>query len=214
MNKNALYILFGYGSYVYGTNTPSSDRDFICLSQFTDVYEDPRGICQAHSLEDFKKKIIEHDVSILESMSLILSNNAEQFRIMPWAEEYLFEILTCYRKNFNIPSLRKSFSQVSSNSFVKAKKKVVLENEDSYIGIKSLFHSIRILDFGTQIAKNKNHYIWDFHSCNDIWKDILSHKEAFLDCVGNEEKYKELIQPWKKLYNEKHSDFKKVTEKF
>lgn len=214
MDKNVLYILFGYGSRVYGTNTPSSDRDFICLSQSTDVYEDPRGTCQAYSLEDFKKKIIEHDVSILESISLILSHNTDQFRIMPWADEYLFEILTCYKENFNIPSLRKSFSQVSSNSFVKAKKKIVLENEDSYIGIKSLFHSIRILDFGTQIAKNKNHYIWDFRSCNDIWLEIYSKKDEIMKCVGNEEEYKKLTQPWKKLYNEKHSEFKKVTEKF
>ena len=36
---------------------------------------------------------------------------------------------------------------------MKAKKKISIEEEDSKIGMKSLYHSFRILAFGIQIAK-------------------------------------------------------------
>jgi len=53
----------------------------------------------------------------------------------------------------NLQTLRKSISSITSNSWVKAKKKIELPNEDSKIGLKSLYHVFRTLDFGIQIAK-------------------------------------------------------------
>ena len=53
-------------------------------------------------------------------------------------------------------------------SWVKAKRKI--EHDDIIGGEKSLFHSLRILNFGLQILE-KN-IIYDFSNANYIWKEI------------------------------------------
>jgi hypothetical protein len=51
-------------------------------------------------------------------------------------------------------SLRKKISAICNNSWVKASKKLNLVEEDDYTGLKSLFHSFRILSFGIDLAKD------------------------------------------------------------
>ncbi len=49
--------------------------------------------------------------------------------------------------------LRVAISTIVSNSWVKGKKKLIVQGDyDLNLAIKSTFHSLRILDFGTQIA--------------------------------------------------------------
>ena len=60
-------------------------------------------------------------------------------------------------------------SQKANHSFVKAKKKIEVE-KDYYVGWKSLFHSLRILVFGIQIAKEG--CISDYSAANDYWHEI------------------------------------------
>src|SRR5690606_20681238 len=99
-----------------------------------------------------------------------------------------------YLKYFKLDKskLRRSISGTSSNSFVKCKKK--LRQGDYYIGKKSLFHSLRILGFGIQIALTGkivnysayNHYLDmimdkntnDWSEYQKVFKPIFNHKKS------------------------------------
>jgi predicted nucleotidyltransferase len=72
--------------------------------------------------------------------------------------------------SINEARLRHAVCHVSSNSWVKARKK--LEGGEYRTGVKSLFHSIRIPMFGTQIAREGT--ICDFSCANSLWKEIGS----------------------------------------
>jgi hypothetical protein len=84
-----------------------------------------------------------------------------------------FAIIKKYPMNFIIKenSLRHNISHYSSNSYAKSKKKI--QQGDYYLGIKSLFHSLRMVDFGIQVSKNNS---INFQSCNHIWEDLISKK--------------------------------------
>lgn len=103
----------------------------------------------------------------------------------------------------NLQQLRKSISEKASHSWVKAKKKFEIEDDRKiYIGKKSLFHSMRIIDFGIQIARyGKIEY---YNSGVDLWlriKDIQS------------EKWKDYEAEFKPLFNEMMSEFRKWAPK-
>jgi hypothetical protein len=101
--------------------------------------------------------------------------------------------------NPNIPSLRHSFSHISSNSWVKAKKK--MEQGDYYIGVKSLFHSLRIPIFGIQIAQTGS--IYDFSVANYIHNKIFSKEWT----------WNELDSEFRPLRNSILTDFRNITTK-
>jgi hypothetical protein len=133
--------IYQYGSKNYGTENVYSDEDYIIIYDQKEKqidFNDSNSKINAtlYSLEEFKSKLEEHEPSILECVFLPIRNKFTTINI-----------------NFNIDKqkLRKSFSSVSSNSWIKCKKK--LEQGDNLIGLKSLFHSLRILDFGLQLSK-------------------------------------------------------------
>lgn len=127
---------YQYGSRVYGCHNKDSDYDFIVIVESDkDLYYSvnfPDCNFTVYSESMFIKRIQDHHISALEC---IFQNPSDP-----------------YRKYFKLDKekLRRSISAVSSNSFVKCKKK--LAQGDIYIGKKSLFHSLRILGFGIQIA--------------------------------------------------------------
>ena len=93
--------------------------------------------------------------------------------------------------------IRKNISSTASNSFVKCKKKLTVQ--DSYsprIGKKSLWHSIRLLDFGTQIMNFGK--IVNYQSVNNIYNQSMEAQD-------NWNYLKEQFQP---IYNKYHSEFK------
>lgn len=95
-------------------------------------------------------------------------------------------------------TLRHSISQTCSNSFVKAKKKFDVENEP-YIAKKSLFHSIRILLFGIQIAKHGKIINFKTPQIVSLYNDIMSSPH------NNWEPYKEKYKP---IFNYNMSAFR------
>lgn len=202
-------VVFQYGSHIYGTNTSKSDEDFIVVGGYSPVehHEDNKNI-RVFPLQDFIVFLEMHEPVAFECVSVLKMNNNRYVRVID--SKFSNIIDKFYNTTLNLIKLRKAFSQKASNSIVKAKKKCLLEDEDYYIGMKSLFHSIRLMDFGTQIAKNK--YITDFKSMSYVWHDILNKQNDFKS-VKTEDEWKELIEPWKKLYNKKHSEFKSVTSK-
>lgn len=180
-----------YGSIVYGTSDKESDIDLIFVVEDNDLKEclfAERYPCWPHnedrqhySISQFKQMIKDHDPCALEC--LFLPDDCKY-------EEYKFDF------KLDIEKLRRSFSQKSSNSWVKAKKKIDLHQEYKK-GIKSLFHSLRLLDFGIQIVNHGR--IKDYTSANHYWVKI---KEQ------NYTNWKEYKEYWQPEYNRMKSLFR------
>jgi hypothetical protein len=179
--KNNLYFL--RGSRIYQTNHENSDWDFYVIGDLNDnqkikINSLPNCNFEFFTKEEFQNEINNHEISALECL---------------WTKENNFLF------NLDLKILRKSIAQKASNSYVKAKKKLI-DNEIE-IAQKSLFHSFRILDFGTQIATNGK--IQNYSSMNFILNEIKN-----LEPNWNlwEEKFK-------KLHNQLHSEFKRKAPK-
>jgi predicted nucleotidyltransferase len=171
---------YTYGSVVYKCTTNTSDIDFIVVVESKDdnLYysvNNSEGDYTVYSEQMFIKKIREHRISALECIFQAEDDQfLDYFHVVP-------------------ELLRREISAVSSNSFVKCKKKLAI-GED-YIGKKSMFHSLRILMFGIQIAKYGK--IVDFTEANHLLPIIMDMKD------WNE--IKEYCQP---IFNSLKSEFK------
>lgn len=174
---------YRYGSRAYECHTQESDYDFIVV-----VESDNPNLYYSVNMKDtnftvyseqmFIKRIKEHHISALECIFLYKSDK--------------------YREHFELDlgQLRRSISAVASNSYVKCKKK--LKDGEKYIGMKSMFHSLRILNFGIQIAKYGE--IKNYSSAN-----------VFLELIGDTEpEWAELDKRFKPIYNMLKSYFKKL----
>lgn len=155
-----LFSIFCYGSRVYNNHHEESDYDFIIVRRQLDYKVDTvrtkDGLinCTIYSPQGFQKAIDEHEISVLECLSLpddmiVLNNKQWEFKI-------------------DLNQLRTAISHKSSNSWVKAKKK--LNDDEDYIAQKSLFHSMRMIMFGKQIAEHGK--VIDFEESNFLWDEI------------------------------------------
>jgi hypothetical protein len=126
-------------------------------------------------------------------------NNLECIFAPDWAklkEDKQFEF------KLDLVKLRHASSHISSNSWVKCKKK--LEAGEYNTAIKSFFHSIRIPMFATQIAREGR--ISNFKAANFIWNRLtLSNTKDWEWDTLNEE--------FRTTYNLMLSLFRKVTTK-
>lgn len=164
-----------YGSRVYGTDTIDSDHDFVVVSSNDINHKD----FHVFTKESFQLALDNHEIMAIEayySREIIGSNDLFHFKL-------------------DKKKLREVFSKTASNSFVKCKKK--LAQGDTYIGLKSMFHSIRILDFGIQLATTNS---IKFDSCNEIYYNLMQ--------LSNWQEVNDYAKP---IYNQKHTQFKKVT---
>lgn len=185
-------LTYPYGSRVYGTASDKSDYDYIAIDfnndslPYKEIIEDNIHV-HKYSYDEFKKELLLHKINILEIFYL---NYSDIFREN---KELNFKL--------DLKLLRHEISQKASNSFVKAKKKIEKE-KDFYVGLKSLFHSLRILDFGCQIAKNGK--IIDYSSANKYWFDIVNFNSTDWEFL------KERYQP---IYNSLATEFRKLVPK-
>lgn len=188
--------IYMYGSRVYKTTHWNSDYDVICVidNSLNDLNhkEIRNGDLNIHliTIDNFQNNLNEHKITEMECH--FLENN--------------FILKSNYNFNFNLDliKLRKSISSKSSNSWVKAKKKFEIKEEDNFIGIKSMFHSLRILNFGIQISKNNK--IIDYSSLKDIWEKMFTYYQQNKD-------YDFFNNEYKKLYNSFKTEFKIVVPK-
>lgn len=143
--KNQPHVLRGigvqemylYGSRMYETHRHDSDYDYIVI---VDEYpkEGTLVIHEDYSFhlytpDAFRRALDNHDVAIVETV-------------------YLHQDVP---EDFTLDNnkLRVAFSTVANHSWVKGKKKLIVSADyDKLAGIKSVFHSIRILDYGIQLA--------------------------------------------------------------
>ena len=183
-------ILIPYGSRVYGTHTAKSDYDYIAVvpenrraDTGTEYNYDDLNI-HIYNRRDFQDQLNHHKIHTLEAF--FHPDNK----------------LSCdFQFELQLPLLRDSISGKSSHSFVKAKKKIEVER-DFYIGWKSLFHSLRILNFGLQIATKGK--IFDYGLANAFWTEIIEAKETDWSVL------KERYQP---IYNGLATEFRKHAPK-
>jgi hypothetical protein len=117
-----------------------------------------------------------------------------------------------YKSNFKLDTgkLRHATSHISSNSWVKCKKKLTVADE-YYTGIKSLFHSIRIPMFATQIIQHSR--IVDFSCANWVWNRLIFNDKP--QYMRNKYKWTwdELDGEFREIRNEVLTEFRKVTTK-
>ena len=185
LRVKAIYL---FGSRVYGTDSEISDWDIKVIANGTvSNLELRRGMYNIHIITppDFQKLLHDHHPGALEcyfspDSAKIYESHRWDFQLKPSA-------------------LRHHYSRVSSNSWVKCKKK--LKDGEYYNGVKSLFHSIRIPMFGIQIAKYGK--ITDFSCANDIHKELVSRHWT----------WDEMDNRFRNVRNQVLSDFRSVTTK-
>lgn len=189
--KSQSVLLFPYGSRFYGTASDKSDYDYmaVLLEKKTPVQtgeEYRHGDTNVHiyTRNDWQHQLNEHKVHTLEAYFLPEGVCKTNFQF-----------------NLDLKKLRHTLSEKASHSYVKAKKKIDKE-KDFYVGWKSLFHSIRILTFGKQIAEMGR--ITDYGAANHHWFDIL--KNPHYEWEYFQKKYKP-------IYNDLATEFRKVTPK-
>ena len=163
-NDENIINAYQYGSRVYGNHHDNSDYDFIfvvnkkeesLLIQWKEID------ANIYSKEEFVEQIKSHEISVLECLFL------PEEKVIKSSQSFLNDFV------LDKASLRNSVSQKASNSWVKGKKKFLIEKDfNPYIGKKSIWHSFRMLDFGTQIAKEG--VIYDYSQSNHLYQDILN----------------------------------------
>lgn len=190
--QNNILNKYPYGSRVYRSHTDDSDADLIII---TDEYYDSQDIdIKIYTVNDFQAALDNHDISALECYFLPFQ------MVLKQEHEFTFTL--------DKIKLRSSISTIASNSFVKGKKKLtILGDYDKNLAIKSIFHSLRILDFGIQIATNGK--IVNYSSSNWILEDLkqivngLENQSAW-DAIGNK---------YKKEFNKLSTQFKSLCPK-
>lgn len=193
------FIAYRYGSRVYGTESYDSDYDYIVVSEKAEDGKEEYFYSQNdqlnvhyHTPEHWQQMVDEHKIFALES-------------IFQYDESHQ------YRKNFklDLTKLRKEISEKSNHSWVKAKKKLLVEH-DYKIGLKSFFHSFRIIMFGTQIAIDG--HIYNYKMGHTIWEPI---KALMLEINKDnvEEIYAKLIEEYKWYHNNLMTEFRKLAPK-
>ena len=199
---------FPYGSATYGIKpTEYSDVDIVAIvddsvdfsAYYNEIYEEKiykDGIeidTQYIKESNFIEMVKNHHIIALESM---------------WLPKEMFYGEYNYAQYFELDlwKLRQTISSIVSNAWAKCHKKLTVEKDyDFYRGLKSLFHCLRLLDFGIQIATYGK--IVNYASANHYWIDLWDN-----DIVSSHkwEDYKAKYQP---ELNRLKSEFVKLCPK-
>ena len=189
LHPSRVFNVYLFGSRIYGTHTDSSDWDVVIVGKNsvesieikTDLYN-----IHIYTPDKFKADLDWH-----------MPKNLECYFAPDWAklkEDMKFDL------KLDLKKLRHATSHVSSNSWVKCKKKLTIADEYN-IGVKSLYHSLRIPMFSSQIIQSGK--IIDFSCANFIWDKIMNKTWT----------WKELENEFKQLHNNVLTDFRKLTPK-
>jgi hypothetical protein len=192
LNDSNILNVYQFGSFVYGSNHANSDRDYIIVAK---KYFESKDInTHIFTIESFQSLLNECDIQMLECFF-----SPEEFILK---KTHDFKFVLDKRK------LRTSISTIASNSFVKGKKKLIVTGDyDLMAGIKSVYHSIRILSFGIQIAESG--MIYNFHKDNHIFFELLKLSTQY----ERLELWNKIQERYKKVFNSHSSLFKSLAPK-
>ena len=199
-----------YGSTIYGTANPKSDFDLIVVvDRKDDVTIESRAI--ALGREYFKLSFHKFDVNIyteeeflrglagMEISFLECTNNVRCYSDSDFGTLFFGKLHDMPK--IHLPTLRDSISRKASNSWVKAKKKLTVQEDFApLIGKKSAWHAIRIIDFGIQLATTGR--------INDVTSKTLEFFDV-MDC----ETWEEIDSKFRNMYNSLSTEFRKVAPK-
>jgi hypothetical protein len=192
INDPRLLNVYCFGSHVYGSADYNSDEDYICIVK--EMFDPINVSVHIYTIESFQSLINLHDITALECLFL-----KPEFKLK---EQHQFSFVLDKFK------LRTSISTIASNSWVKGKKKItVMGDYDLRLGIKSVFHSLRILHFGIQIGHSNK--IIDYSAANYILTDMWKLSKDFT----YNELWSEIEIKYRKLYNNLSSEFKQLCPK-
>ena len=184
--------VYRFGSKVYGTYNSKSDEDYIVVTKEKVISSDVNFTFLTN--KEFDLSLQNHDIQVLECLNL--------------PKQHILKEELSFNYTIDKGKLRVSISTISSNSWVKGKKKLtVLGDYNSYLATKSIFHSLRILDYGTQLALHGK--IQDFSSMNWLWEDLINLSNTY----SHIELWGKIEAKYKKLFNEKSSKFKSLCPK-
>ena len=157
--------IYMFGSQVYGNQTEESDYDFIVMAsnllEKQELHEGDLNI-HVHTPDVFLEGLKNYEMNYLECVFAPDFAKLQEKIILP-------------DKNFSLKTDMLKYKGIaqSFNAFHKAKERI--GEGDMWRGVKSLWHSIRILQFFDQIVQHGR--IVDFSSANDIWGMILKDYE-------------------------------------
>lgn len=189
---DSIVEVYPYGSRVYGTASANSDSDYQLV--YRGSYN--KDSCQYDSRD---KKISVHTHSV-ESWDRHLQNH----KIFALECQFLGKEYWKPSFSLDLSQLRHEISAKTSNSWVKCKKKITVEN-DYVIGIKSMFHAFRMPMFGIQIATHGS--IVDYSEANYLWRD------EFKPMLSMRVKWSELNEAYKPAHNALMTEFRQVAAK-
>ena len=205
-----------YGSRVYGNARKTSDWDFILVTMggsgknfewkfpHTDdgqkQFSDNLINVNFYSLKEHGDRLTGAEPSALECLFLPDEFKLKTVEAFDAVDDKVRQLFGDKNERM-MAALRHSFSAKASNSWVKAKKKLTVEKDyNDTVGKKSLWHSIRLMDFGRQIAEHGS--IVDYGSCNHIYDEVMYWKD-----------WTEMYDKYKKMYNEYCTEFRKLAPK-
>ena len=192
VDETLVLNVYNYGSRVYGTHKPTSDYDIFIVMDTTDPpleffgdgyfykYNLHRGAdydVVIFSLENFKTLLRVHMLCAIECIFL-------PSEFMPVNKVELRSFFM--EEAFSIPALRKAIGHEASYSFNLAKKCISKQDlirprgterspQDTYRGLKNLFHGIRYILFALQILTTKQ--VTDYHCANEYYFEIMTYMD-------------------------------------
>jgi predicted nucleotidyltransferase len=162
ISRHRIWNIYMFGSRVYGTYREDSDYDIILVASSLDCgkeIKDKKYNIHIVSPDQFEDGLRSYNMSYLECIF------APDFAKLQERRSFPLEI----RSKF----FKKQVIRQSSVSWNKAEKRI--EDGEIFRGIKSLFHSFRILSFGLQIVSSKR--IDSFSSYNRLWDEISNNND-------------------------------------
>ena len=167
--------IFLFGSQIYGNQRDDSDYDFIVVAcNMLEKQEIRHENLNVHTPDIFLNGLKEYQMNYLECIYAPSFAKIQEKMIQP-------------DKNFSlkIDMLKYKGMNQSFTAFHKAKERVL--DGELYRGVKSMWHSFRILQFFKQIVDSD--YITDFASANQYWDMMKEDMEHHEDWDFYKEKY-------------------------
>lgn len=191
--------LYCFGSHVYGTNDAQSDWDYVAIVQTipssgSHIEKDGVDI-QFYTVYEFQHNLDMHDMKAVECFFNPAHTKQTTLEFSFVLDKYM---------------LRQSVSKMMNDSWDKGKKKLrIQEDFNLRIALKSLFHSIKIVGFGIQIANSGNiekydeytYVLKDLYNIANRYNDLHLQSERELLC-------KEIEQKYRQKYNSLRTQFK------
>ncbi|CAF3549136.1 unnamed protein product [Rotaria sp. Silwood1] len=189
LNENSVANIYNYGSWVYGTNTPTSDRDLMIVTRSTDkdpLKFDPDfdyfhqfelhklwnkyDVC-IHSVENFEILLQKNYLLAIEC--IFLPNEfkiKEEIDFRPIYLEKYYDKFRLKKVAFyeNLTAMN-MFNANNNSSYYRKRSSRSSQSNKDYL-FKNLFHGFRYLDFAEQLIQTRS--IHDYKRVPHIFSEM------------------------------------------